>query len=77
MGKPLGWGPLRIDPTYTLYHVGVCWVYIHISPFKGVLAALSFKKLMASPISQDSVVGKYSSGEYPREAAPENCCSGF
>ena len=52
-------------------------IYIYISPFKGVLAALSFKKLMASLISQDSVVGKYSSGEYPREATPENCCSGF
>ena len=53
------------------------YVYIYISPFKGVLAALSFKKLMASLISQDSVVGKYYSGEYPREATPENFRSGF
>ena len=53
-------------------------IYIYnISPFQGVLAALSFKKLMASLISQDSVIGKYSSGEYPRQATPENCRSGF
>ena len=74
-GETLGMGALKNRPYITWALVG--YIYIYISTFKGVLAALSVKKLMASLISQDSVVGKYSSGEYPREATPENCCSGF